>query len=72
LRKDGVSGSLQVARAALRNRAIRATLVAFLTRLLALDREPFLEAVTGSRQAAEVAHSGVEQRMAGLEPRDAP
>jgi MFS family permease len=42
------------------------------TRLLALDREPFLEAVTGSRRAAEVAHSGVEQRMAGLEPRDAP
>jgi MFS family permease len=31
LRKDGVSGSLQVARAALRNRAIRATLVAFLS-----------------------------------------
>ena len=40
------------------------------TRLLALDREPFLEAVTGSRRAVEVARSGVEHRLAELEPRD--
>jgi hypothetical protein len=42
------------------------------TRLLALDREPFLEAVTGSRRAASVAHSGIEHRLAELEPRDRP
>ena len=40
------------------------------TLLLALEREPFLEAVTGSRRAAEVAHSGVEQRLAELDPRE--
>lgn len=40
------------------------------TRLLALDREPFLEAVTGSTRAAAVAHGGIEQRLAELEPRD--
>jgi hypothetical protein len=40
------------------------------TLMLALDREPFLEAVTGSRRAAEVAHGGVEQHLAELEPRD--
>jgi MFS family permease len=40
------------------------------TRLLSLDREPFLEAVTGSRGAAAVAHGGIEQRLAELEPRD--
>src|SRR5262245_47621163 len=40
------------------------------TRLLALDREPFLEAVTGSRRAAAVARSGVERRLAELEPHD--
>ena len=42
------------------------------TRLLALDREGFLEAVTGSRRAAEVAHSGAEERLAALEPHDEP
>ena len=42
------------------------------TRLLALDREPFLEAVTGSTRATAVAHSGVDQRLAELEPRDRP
>ena len=41
-------------------------------RLLALDREPFLEAVTGATRAAAVAHSGVEQRLAALEPNDEP
>jgi Cyclic nucleotide-binding domain len=40
------------------------------TRLLALDREPFLEAVTGSTRAAAVAHGGIEQRLAELEPGD--
>jgi CRP-like cAMP-binding protein len=40
------------------------------TLTLALDREPILEAVTGSLRAAEVAHGGVEQRLAELEPRD--
>ena len=40
------------------------------TLMLALEREPFLEAVTGSGRAAEVARSGVEQRLAELEPRD--
>src|SRR5262249_51196340 len=32
--------------------------------LLALDREPFLAAVTGSRQAAAVARTGVRRRLA--------
>ncbi|HET8527234.1 MAG TPA: MFS transporter [Actinomycetota bacterium] len=40
------------------------------TLMLALDREPFLEAVAGSRGAAEAARSGVEQRLAELEPHD--
>ena len=40
------------------------------TLMLALEREPFLEAVTGSRRAAEVARSGVDQRLAELEPHD--
>jgi MFS family permease len=40
------------------------------TLMLTLEREPFLEAVTGSRRAAEVARSGVEQRLAELEPHE--
>jgi MFS family permease len=40
------------------------------TLMLSLDREPFLEAVTGSRGAAEVARSGVQQRLAELGPQD--
>lgn len=40
------------------------------TLMFALEREPFLEAVTGSRRAAEVARSGVERRLAELDPTD--
>jgi hypothetical protein len=40
--------------------------------LLVLDREDFLEAVTGSRRAAAAADTGVRQRLAQLAPRDRP
>jgi CRP-like cAMP-binding protein len=40
------------------------------TLMLALDREPFLEAVTGSRGASESARSGVQRRLAELGPHD--
>jgi MFS family permease len=67
LRPGGYVGEIALLRDVPRQASVTASTD---TRLLSLDREPFLEAVTGSRGAAAVAHGGIEQRLAELEPRD--